>query len=159
MSDFSCVITGGGDHDGPGGADALRASVESVLGQSLHLGQADVDDRVDLGREASDVDAEQAVVGVALGVRVDGVGQGALLAHLLEQSAAHAAAERGGQHREGVATIVAARDSWDAEDEVGLLGRALGDLHAGRVRARTSNGSGRANRSSSTSRCRMREIR
>ncbi|MFE7333979.1 bifunctional glycosyltransferase/CDP-glycerol:glycerophosphate glycerophosphotransferase [Streptomyces griseus] len=40
MSDFSCVITGGGDNDGPGGADALRASVESVLGQSLRGAEA-----------------------------------------------------------------------------------------------------------------------
>ncbi|MFJ6614209.1 CDP-glycerol glycerophosphotransferase family protein [Streptomyces sp. NPDC091289] len=40
MSDFSCVITGGGDSEGPGGADALRASVESVLGQSLRGSEA-----------------------------------------------------------------------------------------------------------------------
>ncbi len=40
MSDFSCVITGGGDGEGPGGADALRASVESVLGQSLRGSEA-----------------------------------------------------------------------------------------------------------------------
>ncbi|MFD5202095.1 glycosyltransferase, partial [Streptomyces sp. NPDC058375] len=40
MSDFSCVITGGGDGEGPGGADALRASVESVLGQSLRGAEA-----------------------------------------------------------------------------------------------------------------------
>jgi len=36
MTDFSCVITGGGENEGAGGADALRASVASVLGQSLH---------------------------------------------------------------------------------------------------------------------------
>lgn len=40
MSDFSCVITGGGDGEGPGGADALRASVESVLGQSMRGSEA-----------------------------------------------------------------------------------------------------------------------
>ncbi|MFI0933489.1 CDP-glycerol glycerophosphotransferase family protein [Streptomyces sp. NPDC021019] len=40
MSDFSCVITGGGDNEVPGGADALRASVESVLGQSLRGAEA-----------------------------------------------------------------------------------------------------------------------
>ncbi|WP_097869514.1 bifunctional glycosyltransferase/CDP-glycerol:glycerophosphate glycerophosphotransferase [Streptomyces sp. rh34] len=40
MSDFSCVITGGGDSEGPGDADALRASVESVLGQSLRGAEA-----------------------------------------------------------------------------------------------------------------------
>ncbi|MFE7139302.1 CDP-glycerol glycerophosphotransferase family protein [Streptomyces sp. NPDC057644] len=40
MSDFSCVITGGGDGEGPGGAEALRASVESVLGQSLRGAEA-----------------------------------------------------------------------------------------------------------------------
>lgn len=40
MSDFSCVITGSGDGEGPGGADALRASVESVLGQSLRGAEA-----------------------------------------------------------------------------------------------------------------------
>ncbi|MGW6722823.1 CDP-glycerol glycerophosphotransferase family protein [Streptomyces sp. NPDC054995] len=40
MSDFSCVITGGGDGEGPGGADALRASVESVLGQSMRASEA-----------------------------------------------------------------------------------------------------------------------
>ncbi|WP_432024595.1 CDP-glycerol glycerophosphotransferase family protein [Streptomyces parvus] len=40
MSDVSCVITGGGDAEGPGGADALRASVESVLGQSMRAAEA-----------------------------------------------------------------------------------------------------------------------
>ncbi|MFB8023081.1 CDP-glycerol glycerophosphotransferase family protein [Streptomyces rubiginosohelvolus] len=40
MSDFSCVITGGGDGEGPGGAEALRASVESVLGQSMRGSEA-----------------------------------------------------------------------------------------------------------------------
>lgn len=40
MSDFSCVITGGGDNEGSGGAGALRASVESVLGQSLRGAEA-----------------------------------------------------------------------------------------------------------------------
>ncbi|WDG30932.1 CDP-glycerol glycerophosphotransferase family protein [Streptomyces sp. CA-278952] len=40
MSDFSCVITGGGDGEGPGDAEALRASVESVLGQSLRGAEA-----------------------------------------------------------------------------------------------------------------------
>ncbi|MGW8487282.1 CDP-glycerol glycerophosphotransferase family protein [Streptomyces sp. NPDC055886] len=40
MSDFCCVITGGGDGEGPGGADALRASVESVLGQSMRASEA-----------------------------------------------------------------------------------------------------------------------
>ncbi|MFI7087084.1 CDP-glycerol glycerophosphotransferase family protein [Streptomyces anulatus] len=40
MSDFSCVITGGGDSEGTGGADALRTSVESVLGQSLRGAEA-----------------------------------------------------------------------------------------------------------------------
>ncbi|UPT42309.1 hypothetical protein MWG59_13275 [Streptomyces sp. WAC00303] len=40
MSDFSCVITGGGESEGPGDADALRASVESVLGQSLRGAEA-----------------------------------------------------------------------------------------------------------------------
>ncbi|MFH8437701.1 CDP-glycerol glycerophosphotransferase family protein [Streptomyces sp. NPDC018007] len=38
MSDFSCVITGEGE--GSGGADALRASVASVLGQSLRGSEA-----------------------------------------------------------------------------------------------------------------------
>ncbi|WNF27362.1 CDP-glycerol glycerophosphotransferase family protein [Streptomyces sp. C11-1] len=43
MSDFSCVITGGGDGGdggGRGGAEALRASVDSVLGQSLRASEA-----------------------------------------------------------------------------------------------------------------------
>ncbi|MFJ9621489.1 CDP-glycerol glycerophosphotransferase family protein [Streptomyces sp. NPDC101181] len=41
MSDFSCVITGGGDGaGGPAEADALRASVDSVLGQSLRAAEA-----------------------------------------------------------------------------------------------------------------------
>ncbi|MEU0101184.1 CDP-glycerol glycerophosphotransferase family protein [Streptomyces sp. NPDC006267] len=40
MSDFSCVITAGGDAEGPGGADGLRASAESVLGQSLRAAEA-----------------------------------------------------------------------------------------------------------------------
>ncbi|OKJ23450.1 CDP-glycerol:glycerophosphate glycerophosphotransferase [Streptomyces sp. CB00316] len=40
MTDFSCVITSGGDTEGAGGADALRASVASVLGQSLRGAEA-----------------------------------------------------------------------------------------------------------------------
>ncbi|WP_411079388.1 CDP-glycerol glycerophosphotransferase family protein [Streptomyces sp. cmx-18-6] len=40
MSDFSCVITRGGEGEGTGGPDALRASVESVLGQSLRAAEA-----------------------------------------------------------------------------------------------------------------------
>ncbi|MEU0158168.1 CDP-glycerol glycerophosphotransferase family protein [Streptomyces sp. NPDC006261] len=40
MTDFSCVITSGGDTEGAGGADALRASVGSVLGQSLRAAEA-----------------------------------------------------------------------------------------------------------------------
>ncbi|MEW1610396.1 MULTISPECIES: CDP-glycerol glycerophosphotransferase family protein [unclassified Streptomyces] len=40
MTDFSCVITGGGESEGAGGADALRASVESVVGQSLRGSEA-----------------------------------------------------------------------------------------------------------------------
>ncbi|MFH8482558.1 CDP-glycerol glycerophosphotransferase family protein [Streptomyces sp. NPDC018055] len=41
MTDFSCVITGGGESgEGPGDADALRASVASVLGQSLRGSEA-----------------------------------------------------------------------------------------------------------------------
>ncbi|MFE2295311.1 CDP-glycerol glycerophosphotransferase family protein [Streptomyces sp. NPDC059452] len=47
MTDFSCVITAGGsggggaaDREGPAGADGLRASVASVLGQSLRGSEA-----------------------------------------------------------------------------------------------------------------------
>ncbi|MFI1221771.1 MULTISPECIES: CDP-glycerol glycerophosphotransferase family protein [unclassified Streptomyces] len=40
MSDFSCVITGGGEGAGPAPADALRGSVESVLDQSLRAAEA-----------------------------------------------------------------------------------------------------------------------
>ncbi|WP_432150498.1 CDP-glycerol glycerophosphotransferase family protein [Streptomyces sp. bgisy029] len=41
MTDFSCVITAGGDGEAAGdGADALRASVDSVLGQSLRASEA-----------------------------------------------------------------------------------------------------------------------
>ncbi|MGA5002897.1 CDP-glycerol glycerophosphotransferase family protein [Streptomyces arboris] len=40
MTDFSCVITAGGEKGGSDGPDALRASVESVLGQSLRGSEA-----------------------------------------------------------------------------------------------------------------------
>ncbi|MFF7625909.1 bifunctional glycosyltransferase/CDP-glycerol:glycerophosphate glycerophosphotransferase [Streptomyces cyaneofuscatus] len=40
MSDFSCVITAGGENGGSEGPDALRASVASVLGQSLRGSEA-----------------------------------------------------------------------------------------------------------------------
>ncbi|MFE3664857.1 CDP-glycerol glycerophosphotransferase family protein [Streptomyces sp. NPDC059164] len=40
MSDVSCVITCGGDGEGTGGADALHASAESVLGQSMRAAEA-----------------------------------------------------------------------------------------------------------------------
>ena len=40
MTDFSCVITAGGENGGSEGPDALRASVASVLGQSLRGSEA-----------------------------------------------------------------------------------------------------------------------
>ncbi|MGW5068759.1 CDP-glycerol glycerophosphotransferase family protein [Streptomyces cyaneofuscatus] len=40
MTDFSCVITAGGENGGGEGPDALRASVASVLGQSLRGSEA-----------------------------------------------------------------------------------------------------------------------
>ncbi|MFJ9981929.1 bifunctional glycosyltransferase/CDP-glycerol:glycerophosphate glycerophosphotransferase [Streptomyces cyaneofuscatus] len=40
MTDFSCVITAGGENGGSEGSDALRASVASVLGQSLRGSEA-----------------------------------------------------------------------------------------------------------------------
>ena len=59
-----------------------------------------------LRRRAAGVQAEVAGVGVARRERVDRVGQAALLADLLEQPAAHAAAEHGVEHRHGVAPLV-----------------------------------------------------
>ena len=55
-------------------------------------------DLADLGGRASGVDAEDAGVGVARRERVHGVREAALLAHLLEESRRHAAAEDRVEH-------------------------------------------------------------
>ena len=89
----------------------------------------------------------------------DGVGQAALLADLLEQPAAHAAAERGVEHAEGEAAVVVAGEAGHAEHDVGLLG-GLGEhadvagaagaeraaCAAGRAAASPSRKPGRAER-------------
>ena len=85
---------------------------------------------VDLAGPAARVDAEQAAVGEARGVRVHGVGQAALLADLLEEPGGHAAAEGGVEHAEGAAALVGAGEAGHAEDEVGLLGLAVEQLDA-----------------------------
>ena len=74
------------------------------------------------GRTAG-IDAEHPAVGVVRGVGVDGVRQAALLAHLLEQPRAHAAAERGVEHAGGEPPVVAPAQTGQPEHQVGLLGR------------------------------------
>ena len=79
-----------------------------------------------LAGQAADRDPDQAGVGVVAGEGEDGVGQAALLAHLLEQPRRRAAAERGVEHAEGEAAVVGAGHALDAEHEVDLLERAGG---------------------------------
>ncbi len=69
-----------------------------------------------------DVEADLAAVLVAAGKRVDGVGETAPLANLLEQPRGRCAAEDRVEYPEGKATIVVSRESWTAEAHVVLLG-------------------------------------
>ena len=81
---------------------------------------------------AARVDAEEAAVGEARGVRVHAVGEAALLPDLLEEPGAHAAAEGGVEHAERPAAVVGAGQARHAEDDVGLLGLAVEQLDAAR---------------------------
>ena len=87
---------------------------ELVAADLEHLGHP--------ARLAAGVDAEHAAVGVGGGVGVHRVGQAALLADLLEQPGAHAAAEGGVEHAERPAALVGAGQAGHAEHDVGLLG-------------------------------------
>src|SRR5690606_35616072 len=73
---------------------------EAFVGGSGDLVAADREDFVGFGVLAAGVDAEDAGVGVLGGVAVDGVGEAAFLADLLEEAGRHAAAERGVEHAE-----------------------------------------------------------
>src|SRR4051812_33817587 len=87
---------------------------------------------------AAGVDAEDAGVGVVRRERVDGVGETALLADLLEQPRRHPAAERGVEHTECEAAVVEAMHAWHTEHEVGLLGRTAYDDVARSERGRAA---------------------
>src|SRR4051794_21650575 len=78
-------------------ADAARELlvVDAVLADALELGVEQLDDLLGLAGRAPGVEAHVAGVGVAGGERVDRVGQAPLLADLLEQPAAHPAAQDG----------------------------------------------------------------
>ena len=106
-----------------------------VPGQGQHL--------VDLARRAAGVDAEQAGVGVLGGVRVDRVGQAALLPDLLEQPGRHAAAEAVVEHAEGEPALVDPGDAGAAEHQVGLLGVLVADDDGGPRRAPAGSAGGR----------------
>ena len=73
-------------------------------------------------RPRADVEADLARVDVLAGVRVDRVGQPALLAHLLEQPRGGRAAEDRVEHAQGEAPLVGARNARAAEADVELLG-------------------------------------
>ena len=73
----------------------------------------------------AEVDGGEAGVGVQRGVRVHGVGEAALLAHLLEEVRAPRAAEDGVDDEDGVAVRVAALGARTAEAHVVLLGVLL----------------------------------
>ena len=79
---------------------------------------------VELVGQAADRDPDQAGVGVVGGEGEDRVGQAAVLAHLLEQPARRAAAERGVEHAEREPAVVVAGQALHAEHQVDLLERA-----------------------------------
>src|SRR4051812_38104312 len=87
---------------------------------------------------AAGVDAEHSGVGVVRGKRVDGVGEAALLAHLLEEPRRHAATERGVEHAQCEPAVVEAVHAGHAEHEVGLLGRTAYDDISRGERGRTA---------------------
>src|SRR3954454_12164257 len=84
------------------------------------------------------IDAEHSGVGVVRGEGVDGVGEAALLAHLLEQPRRHASAERGVEHAQSEPAVVEAVHARHAEHEVGLLGRTAYDDVSGSERRSTA---------------------
>ena len=75
----------------------------------------------------AEVHGREAGVGVERGVRVDRVGEAALLAHLLEQVRAPRSAEDRVDDEDGVAVRVAALGPGPAEADVILLGVLLGE--------------------------------
>ena len=90
-------------------ARRISSSVRPCGGHLVEFVAADLEDVVHLARAAAGVDAEQAAVGEAGGVRVHAVGQAALLPDLLEEAGAHPAAEGGVEHAQGPAPVVGAR--------------------------------------------------
>lgn len=85
-----------------------------------------------LAGPAARVHTEKSAVGEARGVRVDAVGQAALLPYLLEEAGAHAAAEGGVEHTQRPAAVVGAGEARYAEDDVSLLGPAVQHLDPAR---------------------------
>src|SRR5687768_9637202 len=94
---------------------------QPVLGEPAVLGKDRLDRLVGSGRLGSHIHAELARALEEMLVGIDGVGEAELLAHSLEKSARHPAAERVDQDGEGKAARVAQRKGVGAEHHVSLL--------------------------------------
>src|ERR1022692_388222 len=94
-----------------------------------HLVPADREHLVGLGRQATDVHAPDAGVGVLGGEAVHRVGEPALLPYLLEQPGGHAAAQRRVQHAEREPPVVRPGQALTAEYQVGLLDTSRDEPH------------------------------
>ena len=120
---------------GPGlGADPVDLALADGLGG---VG----DDLLDqLGRggalaaRGGGVDREQADVAIGIEARIDGVGEAAILAQLLEQARRHAAADRVREQPRGVIIRMELGRAGEAEREMGLVaGGAADPVAAGKA--------------------------
>src|SRR4051812_39863192 len=84
----------------------------------------DVEDALELLRQAAGGDAEGAGVREVRDEGVDRVREAAPLTHLLEQSRGRSRAESDVENREGIAALVGARHPVDSEQQVHLLERS-----------------------------------
>ena len=118
-----------------------RSSSSSVTPSSLQpaqLGADHVHRLAHVVRPRAHVQRHLAGVRVLARVRVDRIGQPALLAHLLEQARGGRAAQDRVEHPQGEAALVAARHARRAEAEVVLLRLLLVERSAGRSLGRVA---------------------
>ena len=95
---------------------------DRLLAQALELVADHVQRLDDVVLTGADVDAHLPGVLVLARPGIDGVGEAALLAHLLEQARGGRAAEDRVQDRQGEAALVVAGDALSAQADVVLLG-------------------------------------
>ena len=118
----------------------VRSSSSSSTASSITLSELPdyhPDGLLHVAGGGADVGLDRARVGVSLVVGVDGVSEPALLAHLLEEAAAHAAAEHVVERGHRVAVLAPGRDPHGAHGDVVLLRLLEPEVEAALGRRRT----------------------